>query len=108
MEVRETSKFELESESRFDVSNSFEFLPLSVLLAKGVVRGVLTFTADEEGETTHSVTIELVGSSVDVIGESGSKLLLIDRVDARRNGESDVEDVPLFLTRSRSSVNLAL
>lgn len=108
VEVGETSEFELESEGRFDVANSFEFLPGSILFAEGVVRRVLTFAANEKGESTHTVTIEFVRGSVDVLGETSSELLLIDRVDARRNGEGDVEDVPLFLRRSRGSVNLAL
>lgn len=108
VEVGETAELELESERRLDVADGFELLPSTVLLADGVVRRVLALAADQEGDAAHAAVLKVSRHRVDVLGELGAERILVD-IDATRDSQSDVEDVPLLLARSGGLlVDLAL
>lgn len=98
-EVGEAGELELVGEGGFNVADGRELLPDAVLTAEGEVGGVLTLTADEEGEATHAATLNLLVESVDLLGELGAKVVLLGDGEGGVYRDGDVADVPLRLGR---------
>lgn len=98
-EVGEAGELELEGESGLDISDRRQLLPRSRLLAEGEERRVLALATDEERETTHASTLDLVVGGVDVLCELRAEGVLVDGAGRLGHGEGDVDHVPLRLAR---------
>ena len=67
----------------------------------------MTFAANEEGETTHAATLDLLGHRVNVLGELSAELVLLSHRGRGWHRDGDVADVPLGLRRFLTSLKLA-